>query len=95
MSDLLTFEEYKAVAAGLSLPTQAFVNGGFRPAMSGNTFDSVNPATGQVIAKVAACDVADVDYAVAKARDAFEDGRWSRLHPRDRKQVLIKLAKLI
>lgn len=95
MSDLLTFEEYKAIAAGLSLPTQAFVDGAFRPAMSGKTFDSMNPATGKVIAKIAACDAADVDYAVGKARDAFEDGRWSRLHPRDRKHVLIKLAKLI
>jgi 4-(gamma-glutamylamino)butanal dehydrogenase len=95
MSDLLTFEEYKAIATGLSLPTQAFVNGAFRPAISGKTFGSVNPATGEVIAKISACDEADVDYAVDKARDAFEDGRWSRLHPRDRKQVLIKLAKLI
>lgn len=95
MSDLLTFEEYKAIAAGLSLSTQAFVDGAFRPAMSGKTFDSMNPATGKVIAKIAACDAADVDYAVGKARDAFEDGRWSRLHPRDRKHVLIKLAKLI
>jgi 4-(gamma-glutamylamino)butanal dehydrogenase len=95
MRDLLTFEEYKAIATGLSLPTQAFVNGAFRPAISGKTFDSVNPATGEVIAKISACDEADVDYAVGKARDAFEDGRWSRLHPRDRKQVLIKLAKLI
>jgi 4-(gamma-glutamylamino)butanal dehydrogenase len=95
MRDLLTFEEYKAIATGLSLPTQAFVNGAFRPAISGKTFDSVNPATGEVIAKISACDEADVDYAVGKARDAFEDGRWSRLLPRDRKQVLIKLAKLI
>ncbi len=30
-----------------------------------------------------------------KARDAFEDGRWSRLHPRDRKEALIRLAKLV
>ena len=95
MSDLLTTEEYKAIAAGLTFPTQAFIDGHFRPALSGKTFDTVNPATGQVLAKVAACDAADVDLAVAKARDAFEDGRWSRLHPRDRKEALIRLAKLI
>lgn len=92
---LLTHEEYKAIAAGLSLPTQAFIDGSFRPAKSGKTFDTVNPATGQVLAKVAACGAEDVDFAVQKARDAFEYGRWSRLHPRDRKEVLIKLAKLI
>ncbi len=92
---LLTHEEYKAIAAGLSFPTQAFIDGAFRPAQSGKTFDTVNPATGQVLAKVAACGAGDVDFAVGKARDAFEDGRWSRLHPRDRKEVLIRLAKLI
>ena len=95
MIDLLTTEEYRAIAAGLTFPTQAFIDGKFRPATSGKTFDTINPATGQVLAKVAACDADDVDLAVTKARDAFEDGRWSRLHPRDRKEVLIRLAKLV
>ena len=95
MSDLLTTEEYKAIARGLTFPTQAFIDGSFRPAINGKTFDTVNPATGEVLARVAACNAADVDLAVQKARDAFEDGRWSRLHPRERKEVLIKLAKLI
>jgi 4-(gamma-glutamylamino)butanal dehydrogenase len=92
---LLTHDEYTSIAAGLTPPTGAFIDGSFRPAISGRTFDSVNPATGAVLAKVAACDGADVDFAVQKARDAFEDGRWSRLHPRDRKGVLIRLAKLV
>ena len=92
---LLTTEEYKAIAKSLSLPTQAFIDGSFRPAISGKTFDTVNPATGEVIAKIAACGAEDVDLAVEKARDAFEYGRWSRLHPRERKEVLIRLAKLI
>ena len=95
MSDLLTADEYRAIAATLALPTQAFIGGSFRPALSGKTFDSVNPATGAVLAKVAACAAEDVDLAVTKAREAFEDGRWSRLHPSDRKVVLLRLAKLI
>lgn len=95
MSDLLTTQEYQAIAKDLSLPTQAFIDGSFRAAQSGATFDTVNPATGDVLAKIASCDGADVDLAVEKARDAFEDGRWSRLHPSERKEVLIKLAKLI
>lgn len=95
MSDLSTTEEYKAIAAGLEFPTQAFVNGAFRPAASGATFDTVNPATGKLLAKIAACGAEDVDFAVTKARDAFEDGRWSRLHPAARKAVLIRLAKLL
>lgn len=92
---LLTHDEYKAIAAGLTFPSQAFIDGKFCPAKSGKTFETVNPATGAVLAHVAACGVEDVDFAVAKARDAFEDGRWSRLHPRDRKEALIRLAKLI
>lgn len=95
MSALLTTEEYKAIAANLSLPTQAFIDGSFRPAASGKTFDTMNPATGGVIAAIAACGQEDVDFAVEKARDAFEDGRWSRLHPSERKATLITLAKLI
>lgn len=92
---LLTTEEYKAIAAGLSFPTTAFIDGHFRPAISGRTFDTINPATRQVLAQVAACGPEDVDLAVTKARDAFEDGRWSRLHPKKRKEALIKLAKLV
>jgi gamma-glutamyl-gamma-aminobutyraldehyde dehydrogenase len=95
MATLLTHDEYKAIAAGLEFPTQAFIDGGFRPAMSGKTFDTTNPATGKVLAKVAACGAEDVDFAVGKARDAFEDGRWSRLHPGERKEILLRLAKLI
>lgn len=95
MSDPLTTAEYKSIAANLSLPTQAFIGGGFRAAKSGKTFDTINPATGDILAKVAACDASDVDIAVEKAREAFDDGRWSRQHPAARKATLIKLAKLI
>ena len=92
---LLTKEEYVAIAEGLDPPTTAFVDGGFRPAASGKTFATLNPATGDEIAAVADCDGADVDFAVLKAREAFDDGRWSALHPSARKDVLIRLAKLI
>ncbi|MCT4557194.1 MAG: aldehyde dehydrogenase [Pelagimonas sp.] len=93
--DLLTTQEYKAIAAGLDLPNAAFIDGGFRPSVSGKTFTSVNPATGETLTEIAACDGQDVDVAVAKAREAFEDGRWSRMHPSDRKDVLIRLCKLM
>ncbi|TMV08934.1 aldehyde dehydrogenase [Ruegeria sediminis] len=93
--DLLTKDEYRAIAAELTLPVNAFIDGGFRPAASGKTFASVNPATGEKLAEIAACAQEDVDFAVAKAREAFEDGRWSRMHPSARKDVLIRLAKLM
>ena len=92
---LLTRDEYGAIAADLDFPSGAFVDGRFRPAMSGASFVTTNPATGAELAQVAACDARDVDFAVEKAREAFEDGRWSRLHPSERKEVLIRLAKLI
>ncbi|THD73961.1 aldehyde dehydrogenase [Thalassobius vesicularis] len=92
---LLTKDEYTAIAAGLDLPTGAFIDGMSRPAASGKTFASVNPATGAHLADIAACDATDVDFAVQKAREAFDDGRWSRLHPAERKDVLIRLAKLM
>jgi len=87
MTDLLSTEDYKSIAAGLSFPTQAFIDGAFRPALSGQTFATTNPATGEALAEIAACDARDVDLAVAAARAAFEDGRWSRLHPGERKHV--------
>ncbi|WP_269585930.1 aldehyde dehydrogenase [Roseibium sp. Sym1] len=95
MTDLLTRDEYKALAARLTLPTNAFIDGGYRPAVSGKTFASLNPATGETLAEIAACGAEDVDFAVQKAREAFEDGRWSKLHPSERKDVLIRFAKLV
>ena len=93
--DLLTQDEYKSIAAGLELPTSAFIDGSYRPAISGKTFTSMNPATGEKLAEIAACGAEDVDFAVEKAREAFEDGRWSKLHPSERKDVLIRLCKLM
>lgn len=92
---LLTQDEYKSIAAGLNLPNAAFIDGAFRPAILGETFETSNPATGEKLTDIASCGSEDVDFAVEKARDAFEDGRWSKLHPSERKDVLIKLCKLM
>ena len=92
---LLTHQEYKAIAADLDFPSAAFIDGAYRPAISGKTFETRNPATGDKLSDVSACDAEDVGFAVAKAREAFEDGRWSRLHPAERKDVLIRLCKLM
>ncbi len=88
-------EDWKTRAAGLSFRGQAFIDGKFVDAASGRTFDSVNPATGAVLAPVAECDEEDINRAVAAGRAAFEDGRWSRMAPGDRKAVMLKLADLI
>jgi len=95
MRDLLTKAEYAAIAASISYPTNAFINGAFKPAMSGNTFATSNPATGEHLTDIAACNSEDVDYAVSKAKAAFDDGRWRLLPPGERKAVLLKFAKLL
>jgi 4-(gamma-glutamylamino)butanal dehydrogenase len=84
-----------AIAALPRFRTQAFIDGAFRDAASGATFETENPATGEVIAAVAAGDASDIDLAVQAARRSFEDGRWSRMAPADRKKVLLRFADLI
>lgn len=86
---------WATAARALDIRNRAFIDGVFVDAVSGETFDCVDPATGDVLAKVAACDVADVDLAVAAARRSFEEGVWSRSDPAHRKSVLLKLAGLI
>ena len=87
--------DWRALAKTLSPRTQAFIDGRYVPAISGATFDCVNPANGQVIAQVASCDAADVDIAVTSARKAFEGGAWSRRAPAARKKVLLRFAELV
>ncbi len=92
---LLTRDEYQAIADSMSFPSGAFIDGGFRPSISGKTFPTINPATGKKLADVADCGADDVDFAVQKAREAFDDGRWSAMHPAERKAILIRLGKLV
>jgi acyl-CoA reductase-like NAD-dependent aldehyde dehydrogenase len=80
---------------GISIRSQAFIDGAYVDAASGETFDCISPGSGRVIASVAACDVEDVDRAVRGARKAFESGVWSRLAPKQRKRVLVRFAELV
>jgi acyl-CoA reductase-like NAD-dependent aldehyde dehydrogenase len=90
-----SYDDWKAQAADLAFCNQAWIDGRFVPAISGETFATINPATEQTLAEVAACDAADVDVAVRSARAAFASGDWSERSPEQRKQVLLKLADLI
>jgi gamma-glutamyl-gamma-aminobutyraldehyde dehydrogenase len=91
----MTHAQWSAAAHQLSFRHQVFIDGAFRPAQSGQTFASVNPATGKLLAEVAAGDKADIDLAVRAARSSFEAGVWSRKDPAERKEVLLKLAELM
>jgi 4-guanidinobutyraldehyde dehydrogenase/NAD-dependent aldehyde dehydrogenase len=91
----LTARDWRDRAGRLSINGQAFIDGRYLPAASGETFDDVSPIDGRVIARVAATDSADVERAVAAARRAFDSGVWSRQPPRERKRVLQRFADLI
>ncbi|WP_238366859.1 aldehyde dehydrogenase family protein [Mesobacterium pallidum] len=82
----------KTVLAGN--PRKMLIDGEWVDALSGETFDTINPANGEVLATLPKGGKADVDRAVAAARRAFE-GDWSRLTPFDRQGLLIKLGDLI
>jgi 4-(gamma-glutamylamino)butanal dehydrogenase len=92
---MTTHQEWKQKAAALSLDGRAFIAGKRCAAASNETFGTVNPATGKVLAEVAKCDAKDVDRAVVAAREAFESGVWSKAAPAHRKGVLQRLAQLI
>jgi phenylacetaldehyde dehydrogenase len=74
---------------------QMLINGKWVDAASGKTFPSYNPATGDVLAKVAEGDKEDINRAVAAARAAFETGPWRKLTPSERGRMMWKLADLI
>jgi len=86
-------ENWHARAAQQRFITSALIDG--QPLMASATFDSINPATGHVLAKVSACGEAEVDQAVMAARRSFEAGHWSRCPPRERQRKLLRLAELI
>jgi aldehyde dehydrogenase (NAD+) len=71
-----------------------FIDGQWVEARSGKTFQTLNPATGEVLAEVAEGDAADIDRAVEAARRAFE-GPWSKWKPAERQMLLIRLADLV
>jgi acyl-CoA reductase-like NAD-dependent aldehyde dehydrogenase len=74
---------------------QLLIGGRFVDAASGKTFDDLNPATGEVLAKVAEADTEDVHRAVAAARAAFEDGPWARMSGGERGKILVRIADLL
>ncbi|NVK42917.1 MAG: aldehyde dehydrogenase [Oceanospirillaceae bacterium] len=90
-----SYDDWKALAGALKFRNQAWINGRFQDAQSGESFACFNPATEEVLAEVASCDTADVDIAVRNAREAFDSGVWSERSPAGRKKVLLRLAELL
>src|SRR5277367_1216126 len=78
-----------------STPRKMLIDGKWVSAVSGNTFPTYNPATGEVLAQVAEGDRADIDLAVQAARRAFDSGPWSRMTAAQRAKLVWKLADLL
>jgi phenylacetaldehyde dehydrogenase len=79
-----------------SLNHKMLINGEWVDAASGRTFDSVNPATEEVLASVAHGEAEDVDRAVRAARAAFDDGAaWRKMPHGQRGRIIHKLGDLI
>ncbi|PRQ46597.1 putative aldehyde dehydrogenase (NAD(P)(+)) [Rosa chinensis] len=75
--------------------TKLFINGEFVDSVSGKTFETIDPRTGELITRVAEGDKEDVDLAVKAARAAFDHGPWPRLPGAERGAIMLKFADLI
>src|SRR6266851_2888259 len=83
------------VTSFLERPRQMLINGKWVDAVSGKTFPTYDPSTGEVLATVAEGDRADIDLAVKAARKAFDSGKWRKMSPSDRGRLIWKLGDLI
>lgn len=88
-------QNYLTMADKLTVETKAFIHGEFSESKGNKTFETFNPATGMKIADVTLCGEDELNEAVNSARAVFERGDWSKLHPVDRKNVLLAWADKI
>lgn len=92
MPDQATIDTLRAAPVA---PRQHLIGGVATAASDGAMMDAISPIDGQVLTQVARGTRVDIDRAVAAARAAFDDGRWSRMAPAGRKKVLHRWAELI
>lgn len=83
------------VNAFLKGTKKLFIGGKWVESLSGKTFDTLNPATGEVLATVSEAKAEDIDAAVEAARQAFDGGPWSKMDAAERSRFMYKLADLI
>lgn len=95
MEKVLSFELKPKVAEFLKGTKELFINGEFVSAANGKTFNTYNPATGEVLAVVSEAEKEDIDRAVKAARKAFDEGPWGRMGTAKRSRLIYKLADLI
>ncbi len=79
------------------LPTsiQHYIGGTFVDSIGGKTFDVLDPVSNTTYATAAAGQKEDIDLAVAAAREAFTNGPWPRMKPRERARILNRIADAV
>ncbi|MDN3921723.1 aldehyde dehydrogenase [Roseateles violae] len=87
--------DWHARAAALTPDGRAFIGGERVAGRSGETFAKRSPVDGRLLGAIVRGQAADIDAAVAAARAAFDDGRWSRRSPAQRKKLLQRFAELL
>lgn len=90
-----TITDWETRARQLCIEGRCFINGEYREALQGQTFDCISPIDQRLLARVASCEQEDAELAVSSARQTFESGIWSRLAPTRRKAVMLRFADLI
>ena len=90
-----TIQVDERVSRFVATPRKMLINGTWREAVSGKTFQTYNPATGDVLAEVAEGDRADINQAVKAARTAFDAGPWRKMTTSERGRLIWKLADLL
>src|SRR6202795_5005223 len=95
MATISTTQIDPRVLSFLEKPRKMLINGKWVDAVSGKTFPTYDPSTGEVLAQVAEGDRADIDLAVKSARKAFDEGPWRKMTPSERGRLIWKLADLL
>ncbi|HEU5235155.1 MAG TPA: aldehyde dehydrogenase family protein [Terriglobales bacterium] len=95
MATATPLQVHNVVTEFLATPRKLLIDGKWVQSHSGKTFDSIDPATGEVLARVAEGDKADIDLAVKAARRAFESGPWSKMSASERGRIIWKIGDLL
>ena len=99
MSQTVSIAEFSdlspAVRDFISRNQKLYIDGRWVESASGKTFDTIDPATEQVICRVAEGNAEDVDRAARAASRAFYEGEWSRMIPAAREALLLRWADLV
>jgi phenylacetaldehyde dehydrogenase len=95
MATASPLQVHNTVTEFLATPKKLLIDGKWVAASSGKTFDSIDPATGDVLARVAEGDKADIDLAVKAARRAFESGPWAKMSASQRGRIIWKIGDLL